>query len=131
MIDDSDSKISPNTSASDEFKKPTKDKYAHISSKVKTHWSIEEKQRHGIKDFFERKSGGNSANSSMNNSATTSPNTSLIKPNPNRRSLPVPTKIDPVAVAIAQIKRNTRFYTFSESANSSTSMSSINEAPEN
>lgn len=127
-MNDSDNKTSPNSSTSDEFKKPTKDKYAHINPKVKTHWSFEEKQRVGIKDFFERKSGtSSSANTSANTSATNSPD--MIKPKTNRRSLPMPT--DPIAVAIAQIKRNTRFYSFSESAPSSTSMSSINEVQEN
>lgn len=121
QTNDSDGKISPNTSASDEFKKPSKEKYAHISPKVRTHWSFEEKQRIGIKGFFERKSGTSSANTST----TISPE---MKPKTNRRSLPMTT--DPIAVAIAQIKRNTRFYSFSESAPSSTSMSSINETPE-
>lgn len=89
---------------------------------VKSHWSAAEKQRSGIKDFFERKTG---TSSSANSSATTSPES--FKPS-SRRSLPlVQMPTDRIAIAIAQIKRNTRFYSFSDSAASSTSISSINE----
>lgn len=116
---------SPNTSGhSDHPKctsKPIKDKYAHIESKVKTHWSFEEKQKFGIREFFDRKLAS-SAGSSATSSATTSPD----KPKAIRRSLPLPGVAvqDPIAVAIAQIKRNTRLYRFSENSASTSSMAS-------
>ena len=66
-------------------------KYAHVSSKVETHWTSEEKQRIGIKKFFERNkpfSGSTSLTTSTPSSANVSTDSICkIKSFPKRSSL--------------------------------------------
>lgn len=100
-----------------EGKKDVKNsKYSKVQPRVVTHWTNDEMQRHGLKNFFERKSGTLSANSSTATSPDT-PKTSTSKT--SRQSLPM--ACDPISVAIAQLKQNARYFSFSESTTSSVS----------
>jgi hypothetical protein len=70
---------------------PSKNKYAHIQSKVKTYWTAKEIEQAGVKKFFDRKGTGStsvSASNSASSSMASSPNTSYSVPHRiQRRSL--------------------------------------------
>ena len=94
------------------------DKFKHVSSKVCTHWSPEEKQRNGLKTFFQRKEQHPSYRVPL--SPEIIRQISRVKTNNRRQSLPAQMKLDPIGLAIESLKRNPiNSYSSSSSSNSS------------
>jgi len=96
------------------------DKFKHVTSKVCTHWSPEEKQRNGLKTFFERKE------KHPNYGASLSPEIirQVSRVKANRRSLPG--QIDPMRAAIDNIKQMP-IYSYSSCSSSNSSFVSLPE----
>ncbi|CAH1727454.1 unnamed protein product [Chironomus riparius] len=94
------------------------DKFKHVSSKVCTHWSPEEKQRNGLKTFFQRKE------KHQTYAVPLSPEiirqVSRVKTN-RRQSLPAQITLDPIGFAIESLKQNpmNSYSSCSSSSNSS------------
>lgn len=92
------------------------DKFKHVSSKVCTHWSPEEKERNGLKTFFQRKE------KNTNYGASLSPEIirQVSRVKASRRSLPATMSLDPIGAALENLKR-TPIYSYSSCSSSSNS----------
>ncbi|XP_070507600.1 uncharacterized protein [Chironomus tepperi] len=100
-------------------------KFKHVSSKVCTHWSPEEKQRNGLKTFFQRKE--QPANYGVSLSPEIIRQVSRVKA--NRRSLPAQITLDPIGSAIESLKRGPIYSYSSCSSSSNSSFVSLPESP--
>lgn len=124
--DDNQNHKTPILSTENLSKKPPSgiDRYKNVTSKVKTHWSPEEKQRNGLRTFFERKERSPALNRTVASSPEAFKRVGRIN-SARRQSLPLQT--DPIALAIENLRKTPILSSFSSCSSNNSSFVSLPE----
>lgn len=105
------------------------EKYKHVHSKINTHWSPEERQRSGLRTFFERKQKSPAYKTSL--SPEIMKQVSRVQSSNRRQSLPAQSThstYDPISVALDNIRKNTVLNSYSSCSSSNSSFVSLPES---
>lgn len=100
-------------------------KYKFVAPKVKSHWSPEEKERTGLRTFFERKEKGATATNRTLSPEMFKSFSRIAKTTTRRTSLP--TESDPITMALENIRNTPILQSYSTSSSTNSSYVSLPE----